>query len=63
VIQNIGEQSMKKLLIIIILFVAVTNIYKVINRHFELKELERVNHDMVEYCTQYMQNNPDAICD
>lgn len=62
-IQNIGEQSMKKLLIIIILFVAVTNIYKVINRHFELKELERVNHDMVEYCTQYMQNNPDAICD
>ena len=54
---------MKKLLIIILLFVAVTSIYKAINRHFELKELERVNHDMVEYCTQYIQNNPDAICD
>ena len=54
---------MKKLFIIILLLVAVTNIYKAINRHFELKELERVNHDMVEYCTQYLQNNSDAICD
>lgn len=54
---------MKKLLIIILLLAAITNIYKAINKHFELKELERVNHDMVEYCTQYLQNNPDAVCD
>ena len=55
--------SMKKLFIIILLLVAVTNIYKAINRHFELKELERVNHDMVEYCSIYLQNNLDAVCD
>ena len=61
-IQN-KEMSMKKLFIIIILLVAVTNIYKAINRQFELKELERVNHDMVEYCSIYLQNNPDAVCD
>lgn len=54
---------MKKLLIIILLFVAVTNIYKAVNRHMELKELERINHDMMEYCTQYIKNNPDAVCD
>lgn len=54
---------MKKLLIIILLFVAITNIYKAINKQFELNELERVNHDMVEYCSIYLQNNPDAVCD
>lgn len=54
---------MKKLFVIIILLVAVTNIYKAINRYFELQELERVNHDMVEYCSIYLQNNPDAVCD
>ena len=53
---------MKKLLVIILLLVAMTNIYKAINRHFELKELERVNHDMVEYCSIYLQNNLDSVC-
>lgn len=62
-IKKIGEENMKKLLIIVLLVIGINAGIDLIKEWHAGYELQHINMLEVERCTEAMRLNPDLICD
>lgn len=52
---------MTKILLVMAVIVGMVAVYY--NLHTSEVDFEKVNQQMVEYCSQYLLENPDGMCD
>lgn len=62
-IKKIGEENMKKLIIIVLLVIGINAGIGFIKEQMNMHELQQINMLEVERCTEAMRLNPDLICD
>ena len=62
-IKKIGEENMKKLIIIVLLVIGINAGIGFIKEQMNTHELQQINMLEVERCTEAMRLNPDLICD
>lgn len=62
-IKKIGEKIMKKLFIIIIVIIAVNYGANLLKEWHAGYELQQINKIEVTRCAEYLQQNPDGVCD
>lgn len=62
-IKKIGEENMKKILIIVLLVIGINAGIGFIKEQMNMHELQQINEQMTEACTMYLQAHPDGVCD
>ena len=62
-IKKIGEENMKKLIIIVLLVIGINAGIDFIKEQMNMHELQQINMLEVERCTEAMRLNPGLICD